>query len=252
MTPIFIIPPTKRHFHHKSHSFIFTPPIITLTPPSPSPSDLDAAFESPYTSPISAATMPRPNRYHPYTRNNSPRFPTTATIPQLPFTPPADAEQSSARPYQYISPGQIRGRTADGKALVATSAYQAPDGTFHVQMQVMSFPSQDARLQTAYQQHTPMPSPPMMQFMDNQSMSGFGIVQAEQTTQSRKGSMGSVTSQDGRSIRSVSEECAAFVNDEDAEGEVVEDPVECRRLAILQQQRIMGHVKAQMDAAFAQ
>ncbi|PVH97366.1 hypothetical protein DM02DRAFT_658374 [Periconia macrospinosa] len=214
--------------------------------------------------------MPRPNRYQPYSQKKSPRFATTAKVPSLPFalptpdppSPPQQFQQQDstavAQPYQYIAPGNIRGRMPDGKALVTKSAFLAPDGTVHVQMEVVSFPSQDARLQqqqfnsasSSPYLYTPMPSPPMMPYMDP-TLSGFGILPSpvgsgllQQQKQRKRSATGSVMSHDGRSVRSVSEECTAFAeDDEDAEGEVI-DPAEFHRLAALQQQKIIADLKA--------
>ncbi|CAI6307621.1 unnamed protein product [Periconia digitata] len=211
--------------------------------------------------------MPRPNRYTPYSRHNSPRHvqPSTATIPQLPFKPMDSIEQTIERPYQYIAPGQIRGMTNDGQQLVMKSACKTADGTYLVEMEAVSLPSQDARLRSMSRQYTPMSTPPMMSppmmsppmssplmmHMIDPALLAFGIQSGEPQ---RKGSTGSIVSQDGRSIRSVSEECVALSDTEDAEGDS-DDQLEQHKQALQRQECILTNLKAQkaaMNAAYGQ
>lgn len=49
---------------------------------------------------------------------------------------------STALPYQPIFPSYIQGTTTDGLPLVTTSILQGPDGVFHIQMQVVRYPSE--------------------------------------------------------------------------------------------------------------
>lgn len=49
---------------------------------------------------------------------------------------------SNAPPYQPIFPSYIQGTTTDGLPLVTKSILQGPDGVFHIQMQVVRYPSE--------------------------------------------------------------------------------------------------------------
>ncbi|KAF2269490.1 hypothetical protein CC78DRAFT_575055 [Lojkania enalia] len=89
--------------------------------------------------------MPRPNRYHPYNRS---AMPATLPFPRLPTLPkpyarpmPTIAELPTSSPYQQIYPGYIKAFTTDGKDLVARSIMLGPDGTFHLQMEIVRCPS---------------------------------------------------------------------------------------------------------------
>lgn len=186
--------------------------------------------------------MPRPNRYFPYNRNNqipSPRYPETPNLARVSPSLPIIAETPLARPFQYMSPTYIRGMTSDGKALATKSVVQTPDGVLHVQMYVVRYPSEDIRLYPG----TQSPSPSMPAQTDPMlSQWGFENEQVE-----RKPSM-SETSQDGRSIRSASEECAVVTDDEDAEGELDNQYGDSQwRAAILRQERMMAGMMVQRD-----
>ncbi|KAF2467973.1 uncharacterized protein BDR25DRAFT_358232 [Lindgomyces ingoldianus] len=106
-----------------------------------------------------ALKMPRQNRYHPYTRqgtaprtlpNPSPRIP-PPTLPLPKVLPPISEQptittydqtlnQYPTSPYYTVHPSYIRGITGDGKPLVARSIMRGPDGTFHLQMEMVSCP----------------------------------------------------------------------------------------------------------------
>ncbi|KAF2646620.1 hypothetical protein P280DRAFT_512784 [Massarina eburnea CBS 473.64] len=186
--------------------------------------------------------MPRPNRYHPYSRNgqsSSPRTP--PSLAQVLHPMPAFDEQPFTQPYQYIPAGYIKGVTHDGKALVPTSAYLASNGKWHVEMEVVHWPSEDIK-QHSGAQLSAIPSPPMMQ-QTGTMFSGLGI--SHKQTQ-RKGS-DSEASQGGRSTRGFSEECANCTDDEDAEGDVDDDDATRHMQAVLQQRRIIDSI-AQRNA----
>ncbi|KAF1954102.1 hypothetical protein CC80DRAFT_506531 [Byssothecium circinans] len=183
--------------------------------------------------------MPRPNRYHPYKNQpTSPRYPAARSLAKVLHPMPAIAEQPLVQPYQHIRPGYIRGVTEDGRALTVRSICQTADGLFHVQMEAVRFPSEDVKCYNGTYQSA-IPSPPMMQQTDP-TFSSLGI---KRETQPYKGS-GSESSQDGRSIRSVSEECAITTDDEDAEGDVDEE--HCQ--AVAEQARIIANLRARKNA----
>jgi hypothetical protein len=189
--------------------------------------------------------MPRRNRYHPYNSNNrssqnsSPRTP--PSLAQVLYPASNVTEQPLALPYQYIPPGCIRGVTQDGKLLVTTSAYQSPDGIVHVQMQMVNLPSENVKSNSSTQPFGSA-SPPMLEYIDP-TLSGLGLIQV----QTPRKLSGSESSQDGRSIRSASEECAAITDDEDAEGEV-DDMEAAKWRAVIEQRRIMADLVAQRNA----
>ncbi|KAF1996441.1 hypothetical protein P154DRAFT_525574 [Amniculicola lignicola CBS 123094] len=103
--------------------------------------------------------MPRPNRYHPYSRgstappahNPSQHY---ATYSPYASPPPTNLRVTRPRPrprpstptaghlYQPISSDYIRGFTCDGKNLVTRSVMVGPDGTFYVQMAFVRYPSE--------------------------------------------------------------------------------------------------------------
>ncbi|KAF2657181.1 hypothetical protein K491DRAFT_677504 [Lophiostoma macrostomum CBS 122681] len=117
--------------------------------------------------------MPRPNRYHPYNRNgtsppmmssrlvhpphntqysasvpsSAPSLP-TLTQPQQPqhlataHVLPTISERAPIPNFKHVPTTYIRAQTSDGQDLVPRSILQGPDGTFHVQMQVVRFPSE--------------------------------------------------------------------------------------------------------------
>ncbi|KAF2685432.1 hypothetical protein K458DRAFT_417486 [Lentithecium fluviatile CBS 122367] len=190
--------------------------------------------------------MPRPNRYHPYTRNSqmpSSRYSPGPSPPRQARPMPVITEepQLSAQPYQYIPPQYIRGVTTDGKSLVAKSIYQSPDGTLHVEMQIAPFPSEQVRFFGSGRQFaSPLSSPSLFPKIDP-TLSGLG---AKRQDMQRKDSA-TFSSQDGGSERSV-EECAVVTDEEDVdtEGET-EDSEEAHWRAVMEQRRIMDNLNRQ-------
>jgi hypothetical protein len=55
---------------------------------------------------------------------------------------PTSSEHCAVQPFQYVNRHYIRGITSDGKSLVARQILRAPDGTFHIQMELVRFPSE--------------------------------------------------------------------------------------------------------------
>ncbi|KAF2113747.1 hypothetical protein BDV96DRAFT_116762 [Lophiotrema nucula] len=103
--------------------------------------------------------MPRPNRYHPYTRSSinmssvtsapvtsgalrSPRLPSPPRSCPKPMPWISEYPTSQTAPYEPIYPGYIRGITTDGKDLVAKSIVRCPDGMYHLQMEMVRYPSE--------------------------------------------------------------------------------------------------------------
>ncbi|KAF2865770.1 hypothetical protein BDV95DRAFT_585827 [Massariosphaeria phaeospora] len=191
--------------------------------------------------------MPRPNRYHPYTRTQvstapvvSPRFPPPPGMRQAPRPMPSIAEQQYPASYQYAPPLYIQAVTCDGKPLAARSIMKGPDGMFHIQMQVIQYPSEVHRGTTAPYSSpvttaasTPTPLGPSL-------IMGLGIKKGDRADSCIGGS------QDGKSPGSRSEECAILSDDEDAEGELEGSYADRQHeLAIAEQRRIMDDLLRQ-------
>lgn len=152
---------------------------------------------------------------------------------------PVIHEQVASQHYQYISPAYVRGMTFDGKSLHTKSVVQTMDGTLHVQMQLIRYPSEEIKMYSSMSYSAPA-SPPTSIGITDPALTGLGLKRAHSA--SRKGS-GSEASQDGRSVRSISEECTVMTDGEDADGEAEDDDEEFdhnRWMKVLEQRSIVA------------
>jgi hypothetical protein len=146
------------------------------------------------------------------------------------YTMPAINEHRPEQPYKSVWPGYIRGTTLDGKNLVARNILQMTDGSFHIQMEVVRYPSETRLRQTPPTSFVPF---------DSRLATGLGLgrstISADEPLDHRRRNDSVISG----SEKSINEECAIVTDygDEDAEGE--EESEEDALMKSLAEQRKM-------------
>lgn len=192
--------------------------------------------------------MPRPNRYHPYTRDSqrpSSRYSPASAALKPPRRMPTISEEKTGlpTPYHYIKPDFIRGVTLEGSPLVAKSIIRSADGVYHVQLQVAPFPSEQARYLACNNPYASPAISPLLPPHLSPSPSSLGFKPQDMQ---RKNSA-AFSSQSGSSVSSVSGESTLTTDDDTDATREVDDFETQRWRMMMEQQRYMDIMVASQN-----